>query len=245
MKIRAFIIDDEISAINILRGMLNEYFPDIIVVGQAVSFNQALSLLEQTSPDVVFLDILMPPWGNGFDLLKKIPNPNWGVVFTTAYPGYAIQAIQDVQAWGYVVKPIRLSDLQTTIANIRKRLEKKTHGRKLIVPDQRRGNVVIDMEDILYCKADGNTTDIFYQSDKVILRLTCSRNLGELEVEFSGSPFFRCHHSFIVNMTHILNYRQTGRNGEISLPQNKKVPISVNKMGAFEETFRAFAEGGG
>ena len=75
MKIRAFIIDDEVSAIHILRGMLNEYFEDVAIVGQAVSFSQAISLLEQTDPDVVFLDILMPPWGSGFDLLKNIPEP--------------------------------------------------------------------------------------------------------------------------------------------------------------------------
>ncbi|MEY3249462.1 MAG: hypothetical protein RL742_1505, partial [Bacteroidota bacterium] len=166
MKIRAFIIDDEVSAIHILRGMLNEYFEDVIIVGQAVSFAQAINLLEQTDPDVVFLDILMPPWGSGFDLLQKIPDPNWGVVFTTAYPSYAIQAIQETQAWGYIVKPIRLSDLQLTMENVRSRLSRQPDVRRLIIPDQRRGNVIIRFSDILYCKAGGNTTEIVYLKEK-------------------------------------------------------------------------------
>jgi DNA-binding LytR/AlgR family response regulator len=68
--------------------------------------------------------------------------------------------------------------------------------------------------------------------------------LGELEEELTGLNFFRPHHSFIVNMEQIVNYRQTGRNGEILLPLNRKVPISVNKMAAFEEAFRAYVEGG-
>jgi two-component system LytT family response regulator len=241
MKIRAFIIDDEVSAIHILRGMLNEYFEDVIIVGQAVSFAQAINLLEQTDPDVVFLDILMPPWGSGFDLLQKIPDPNWGVVFTTAYPSYAIQAIQETQAWGYIVKPIRLSDLQLTMENVRSRLSRQPDVRRLIIPDQRRGNVIIRFSDILYCKAGGNTTEIVYLKEKNVQKVVYSRHLGNVEEDLSGPAFFRPHHSYIVNMAHIETYRQTGRNGEILLPYKRKVPISINKMGVFEEAFRAFS----
>jgi two-component system, LytTR family, response regulator len=240
MKIRAFIIDDEISAVISLRGLLEEYCKDVTVVGQAVSSSQATALLEQIKPDVVFLDIQMPPWGTGFDLLQTIPRRDFGVVFTTAFPNYALQAIHEVQPWGYLVKPIRLTELQVAVTAAQRHLERLPAWRKLVISDKRRGNIVIPMADILFCKAGGSTSDIYYQSEKGLLRVTSSRNLGDLEEEFSGLNFVRCHHSFIVNMSHIKDYRQTGRNGEITLPHNKKVPISVNKMSTFEEAFKTF-----
>ena len=68
-KINTLIIDDEDSAINTLRGMLGNYFPQIEVVAVATSVEEALLKAAQHQPVLVFLDVEMPPFGSGFDFL--------------------------------------------------------------------------------------------------------------------------------------------------------------------------------
>lgn len=253
IPLNALIVDDETGAINTLRGMLGEFCPQVRILGEANSVDEALRAVAHHMPDLVFLDIEMPPFGNGFDFLRPFQPLPFGVIFTTAYPNYAVQAINTIQPWAYLVKPYRVADLvqavQTAAEKLRERGPASTAGRPagihadnagIVIPDSRKGNVVLRVRDILYCKADGSATDIVVLRQGRSEKVPAYRSLKELEYELPGALFCRTHHGFLVNMTHIERWERTGRNGVIHLPHGARVEISVQKMEHFEEKFNAF-----
>ncbi len=245
-KINTFIIDDEISAIITLRGMLESYFPQIHIMEEARSVSEALHKLQWSQPELVFLDIEMPPFGNGFEFLEKTPNPSFGVIFVTAYPNHAVKAINQVQPWGYLVKPYSVGDLAKAIQNATEKIEELQTAtaspdvQGILISDARKGNVVIKVGDIVYCQADGATTDIFYLKDGKTTRFTASKTLKDIEELLPTESFSRSHHSFVVNLSFIERYVQTGRNGIIHLRTGAEAPISVGKMESFEVLFAKF-----
>ena len=247
MTINALLVDDEISAIKTLRGMLEKYFPQINVIEIAHTVNDAYAKILEYGPDLVFLDIEMPPFGSGFDLLNKCGEYKFGIIFTTAYPKYAIQAINEIQPWAYLVKPFSINDLSKAIETAEEKIisaqkskDSNFQNTRIVIPDARKGNIVIPVEDILYCKAGGAMADLFYLKNKEIVTFTASRTLKDLEEQLPGEIFCRSHHSFLVNLIFIDRYEQTGRNGMIHLKNQTKIPISVSKMDSFTEQFYAF-----
>ena len=246
-KINAFIIDDEISAINTLRGMLERFFPQVNVQEEARSVSDALFKLQRSQPDLVFLDIEMPPFGTGFEFLEKCQNPSFGVIFVTAYPNYAVKAINQVQPWGYLMKPYSVAELASAIQNATGKIEQISRDIKanpalqsILIADARKGNVVIKVEDLIYCQADGATTDLFFLKDGKTTRLTASKTLKDVEELLPNAIFARSHHSYLVNLGFIERYVHTGRNGIIHLRTGAEVAISVAKMDAFVAHFNQF-----
>jgi two-component system, LytTR family, response regulator len=245
--INALLVDDEIGAINTLRGMLNQYFPQINIVAEARSVGEALTKLERHGPDLVFLDVEMPPYGSGFDFLEKSKDYHFGVIFVTAYEEYAVQAINAVQPWGYLVKPINITGLAKAVETAFQKInEAAAHDaaipetQSIIIPDARKGNVVIRVRDIVYCQAAGTATDIYFEKNAKMIRMTASRPLKEIEDQLPTSHFCRSHHSFLVNLDWVDRYIRTGRNGVIYLRNGAKSPISIGKMNDFEEHFNQF-----
>ena len=105
MKLKTLIVDDELPARENLKLLLHEHCPDIDVVGTADGVTSALKLITELKPEVLFLDIRMPSGAEGFDLLSKIPEKNFQVVFVSAYKDYALRAFH-VNAIHYILKPI-------------------------------------------------------------------------------------------------------------------------------------------
>lgn len=250
--IKALIVDDEASAIETLQGMLDKFCPQVSVVASVTSVEDALLALRQHDPSLVFLDIELPPFGKGFDLLRAVPERSFQVVFTTAYAEYAVQAINEAQPLGYLVKPYRVSDLVQVVltaakvaeAHATKRSDTPAIHQGIIIPDSRKGQIVIHVQHILYATADGSVTDIFVlRPSGQVEKITASRSLKDLENELPALLFCRTHHSFVVNLQHVLRYQRTGRNGIIFLPHGHKADISVAKMERFEQAFAHFLKG--
>src|SRR5665213_1910976 len=89
----AIIIDDELKGRIALRQKLQDYCPDVCLTGEAENGEQGIKLIGQLKPDIVFLDIEMPRM-DGFDMLHRLPQKNFDLIFTTAYDQYAIKAIK-------------------------------------------------------------------------------------------------------------------------------------------------------
>ena len=246
--VSALLIDDEIGAINTLRGMLKEYCPRVQVVGVALTVTEAIQTAGQLKPELVFLDIEMPPIGSGFDFLNNIPDIEFGVIFTTAYPKYAIRAINTVQPWAYLVKPYSVSELRkavdTAVEKIRQQRQSalEAAGRLgIMLHDSRKGSFVIRAGDIVYCKAGGSFTDLFIWKNERMEKVTSSRHLGEFEAELPGTLFCRTHHSYLVNLNYVERFERTGRNGIVHLGRTKtQVDVSVSKMDAFISRLEEF-----
>ena len=241
-KINALLIDDETSALKTLKGMLQHYFPQVNVLDTALSVNDAYQKVMKLQPDLIFLDIEMPPFGSGFDLLNRCGDYTFGVIFTTAYPKYAVQAINDIQPWAYLIKPFSVNDLERAIETAEEKLIAKRAeavgedtSSHLVLPDARKGNIIIPVSQILYCKADGATADIFYKIGDKTTSFSASRTLKDMEGQLPENVFCRCHHSYVVNLMFVERFEQTGRNGVVHLKNKEAIPVSVSKMEHFTE----------
>lgn len=249
-RINAIIIDDEAGAVHTLRGMLAEFCPMVHVQSIANNIEQGVKAARQYRPEVVFLDIEMPPQGTGFDFLRQTEDCDFGVIFTTAHAHYAIQAINSAQPVAYLVKPIKVSELTQAIHAATLRAGKSaappdpTH-RGIVLGDARKGSIVIRYTDILYCQADGACTVFFISRESgAIERQSVYRTLKEVELELPGETFCRTHHSYLVNMAHIQRYERQGRGGVLYLPRDTRVEMSSHKMEGFIRHFHTFLRKG-
>src|SRR4026208_1583131 len=110
---KVLLIDDEERATDALRLMIEKTIPEIQQVRVCNDSRVAADIIHEYRPVLIFLDIQMP-YLNGFELLEKMPNKNFKIIFTTAYNEYAIQAIR-FSAFDYLLKPIDIEELQGTI----------------------------------------------------------------------------------------------------------------------------------
>lgn len=233
--IKALIIDDEPSAINTLRLMLERYVPEIGELRFTSHPEEALAILQKETPDILFLDIQMPLM-NGFDLLRKLPAINFKVIFTTAHDQYAIQAIR-FSALDYLLKPIDADELRAAIDNY-----KQQHSSEQIHDDQYKnllnnikatnkqefrlaiptntGMYFYSPNEIIRLEGESNYTRLFFTDKKPLLVSKTLKEYDELLTEYG---FIRVHKSHIVNRKHVINYTS---DGQLTLSDQSKVEIS-------------------
>ena len=127
--IRAVIIDDEKNNIDNLIGLLKKYSLNVDVTGIATNADDAVELITNTNPDLLFLDIQMPG-KNGFDVLRALPQHPFEVIFVTAYDQYGIQAVK-FAAIDYLLKPINPEELKMAVAKVENKMNKKKENLQL------------------------------------------------------------------------------------------------------------------
>jgi two-component system LytT family response regulator len=213
-NITAIIVDDEIASVQTLDAMINNYCPDIHVIGKAVGSKEGFDLINTSTPSVVFLDIEMPH-KSGFRLIEEFDNRNFYVVFYTAFSRYAIEAIK-VGAFDYLMKPVDDDDLCSVVSRIKRAIrragdikaERGKDGQRLSI---RTGNDtrVIQYRQIIRVDADGSYSMIHLKGGEKIM---VSKNLKKMEGLLSGRPFIRVHNSHMVNSDEVDVWR---------FPQNK------------------------
>lgn len=248
--IKALLVDDEVAALQTLEGMLAEYCPQIKIIGAATNTSEAIKFCNQHQPHVVFLDIEMPPGSDGFEFIRLSSPHKFGVIITTAHPDYAIRAIQHFQPWGYLVKPFEPTELIASVQIAQQKLPTpppatNTRRQGLIIPDQRKGNIVIHFDDVLFLASEQATVDIVVRKKDKDVRYTVYRPLKEFEQELPASEFCRTHRSYLVNLAWVDRFERTGRNGMLHLANDThRVEVSSQKMEEFVERFEAYLKGG-
>lgn len=208
IKLRVILVDDEWLMREEMRMLLRDY-PIIEIVGEADSVPAAVEVIQQTQPDVIFLDIQMPG-ETGFKLFERV-KINCKVVFVTAYDAYAIKAFE-VNAVDYILKPVKRERLNDTIQRLIAQNER--------LPGQHTNQ--FGMEDSLYLTVDdrykfvkirlikcvlaeGNYSYIIDQCDKKGL---VTKTLKEWEEILPEGDFVRIHRSTIVNVNSIMRIEQ-------------------------------------
>lgn len=234
MKLNALIVEDEVNSREILTNYLHKYCQDITVQGEAASINEGLALIKEHKPDLIFLDVEMP-FGNAFDLLDQVPDRTFETIFITAYDHYAIDALNNHAAY-YLMKPINIDELIKAVEYVSriKSQENALEGRVLssklkkaegkITLPQQDGFQVLDVNDIIYCKADDNYTEIYLESKKIVV----SKTLKYFEKALSDFPFARIHKSYLVNVNEVQKYRR-GKGGSVILSIGKELSVSASK----------------
>lgn len=210
---KAIIIDDEAMARELLNGMLAEYCPDVKVLELCADLPSGVKAIRKHKPDVIFLDIEMPGH-SGLELLDFFDDSdvNFSIIFVTAYNRYAIQAFK-LSAVDYLLKPIETEDLIKAVQLLDK--NKNKHQFKVLKENISANplkiaistiNAIdfIELDDILFLKADGSYTKVYLKDDQIILT---SKSLKHFEtILVDQHSFFRCQKSYIVNLKYITTY---------------------------------------
>lgn len=245
--IRAVIAEDEPLNINILKKILEKHCENVEVVGTATSVKKAVEVIKETEPDVLFLDIEMPPH-KGFEVLEKFPKVNFDVIFITAHEEYALQAIK-FAALDYLLKPISIGDVQAAL----KKVTPRPHGQvnelasilkeylrdkeqtfsKIVIPSND-GYNVIDLNHIVYCEACDSYTKIHTSEAKVHL---ISKPLKEYDELLNDKGFYRVHKSFLVNVNHIRKIIK-GIGAAVIMSDKTNIPISMRKKDEFFQSLK-------
>ena len=237
--IKALIIDDEPKSVKILATMLQEYCPGVTLAGTANKADDAVVLVQQLQPNLVFLDIEMPS-GNGFDLLDRLRPVNFEVIFVTAFNEYPIKAFR-YNALDYLLKPLNIEELQAAVhkaaGNIKLKsiniqldyflqsLKKPAQPLQKIALAEKNGIILIPIGDIIRCEASrGYTTFIIKNKEKVL----SSKNIKEYEELLPEDTFFRLHNSHLVNLNYIRMYHR-GRGGQVEMEDGTLVEVAVRR----------------
>ncbi len=234
MKLKAIIVEDEKVSREILQNYIGKYCLNVDLVGTASNITDGLALIEQHQLDLVFLDVEMP-FGNGFDLLEQVVERTFETVFVTAYDQYAIEALNNHASY-YLLKPISIDELIKSVAVVTEIKEKenelehkilspKTNGvsGKITIPQQD-GFEVLNIDDIVYCKADDNYTVIHLANSKKLV----SKTLKYFEEILEEHSFARIHKSFLVNVNAIVKYKK-GKGGSVIVSSGKEILVSSSK----------------
>jgi two-component system LytT family response regulator len=243
--IKAVIIDDEELGRSVLANLVQKYCPEITIVGSAASLKEAKRVIEDVNPSLLFLDVEMPG-GSGFELLEKLENHSFHVIFTTAYDQYAVKAFK-YSALDYLLKPINIEELTNAVKKISSADSKKNmqsslqhfmesynnsgvskNNNKVALPTQE-GLVFIDIADIIRCEADGKYTWCFVKEGK---NLYSTRSLKDFEEQLEQFGFCRIHHAHLINLNHIKNYTK-GDGGQVTMANGDSVTVSKRKKEEF------------
>src|SRR6266404_3373065 len=257
MSINTLIVDDEKPAREELAFLLKA-FPDINVIGQGKNGVEAVALIKEHAPDLVFLDVQMPGL-DGFGVLKKLVERKVKVphvVFATAFDHYAVQAF-DVNAVDYVLKPFDKARIAKAITRARKMLDTPSTATerleqlvnqlgttklaaqpvKLLVKSQQK-LLLIDAQDLVFASIDAGSVS-------AVTRDTEGRSnyhtLEELHAALDSESFWRPHRSYLVNIRHIKEVVPWFKSSYMLKMSDKKqteIPVSRAQMKRLHELFK-------
>ena len=241
--IRTVVIEDEEHSRKMLMEMLQENCRAISVVASADSVKTGLTAIAEQKPELVFLDIELQS-ETSFEILEKLPEINFELVFTTAFDHYALKAIKFC-AIDYLLKPIDLNELRIAVAKAEKRLNREYLNKNLevlvnnlksgsqnnhrIALSTLEGLLFVNVRDIIYCESSGPYTKfIFKHGDKIVT----SKHLKEYEDLLGGYDFFRIHKSYLVNLQEIKKYIR-GDGGHLIMSDGATLSVSKQRKESF------------
>ncbi|MEO0900041.1 MAG: LytTR family DNA-binding domain-containing protein [Bacteroidota bacterium] len=241
MNLKAVIIEDEEKSRIGLQNLVEDYCHDIQVMATAEDVPKGVKAIVKHKPDVIFLDIEMPQH-NGFELFEFFTEPDFEVIFTTAYDQFAVKAFK-MSAVDYLLKPIDLGELRAAIEKAReKRINQHSLEHLALLKDNmsdsrsdrvalptQEGYLFVSLHDIVRMEADGNYTKFHLGNEKQIL---VSKTMKEFEKLFQGNNFFRAHRSHLVNLEWVSKYTRA-KAPTLTMKDGTEITLSPSKREAF------------
>lgn len=234
MEYTVVIIDDESGTRSLLKKMVKNSDYPLKIIGEGNNVSEGLKAIHEHEPDIVLLDIQMPD-GSGFDLLDKVIQRKFEVIFVTAHQEFAIRAIK-FSALDYILKPVEIAELNSALENAIDTIQSKTdlsikyetllenikNDNKRIVISTKSAMYVLPVKEIVHCQSDRNYTYFFLNDGRKIFT---SRTLKDYEDILCLPDFIRCHRSHLINLNYIERYdRRDG--GTIILKDETEIPLS-------------------
>jgi len=247
-KIRSIIIEDEHSAAEVLGSYLKKYCPQVEVAGVAGDAREAVTMLHEIKPQLVFLDVELP-FGNAFDILEQSRDLYFETIFVTAYSEYSLKALNQSAAY-YLLKPLSIEELILAVSKVHEHIRKQEifdrntvvldnfreqhpEKRQVIVPTME-GFELIRMEEIIRLQGNGNFTDIYLAGGTKKMACRFLKHYAEI----LPYPFVRVHKSHVININFVKSYHKS-YGGYVVLSDNSEVFISANYKSRFLGLFKA------
>lgn len=235
---KALIIDDEFRSTDTLQLMIEKFVPAITQVKSCNHSPDAITIINNFHPDVIFLDIRMPHL-SGFDLLERIKNREFDVIFITAFNEYAIKAIR-FSALDYLLKPVDSEELINAVNRLLEKKKQKEQRDELLqnffynmkagdlkqlrlAVNTAEGVYFLHPAEITYCEALSNYTKFYMQNGRHFIT---SRTLKEYTDLLLPYRFIRTHKSYLVNRAFVSFINP---DGFIVLKDGTKVELSRRK----------------
>lgn len=246
-KIKTVIVEDELSAREVLKNYIAKYCPQLEIAGEAYNCKDAIRILHDLQPQLVFLDVEMP-FGNAFDVLEGCRDLYFETIFATAFSEYSLQALNQSAAY-YLLKPVSIEELIQAVNKVQQHIiNKEVFNRNQILvenfreprPERQRvilptleGFEVERMEDILRLQGNGNFTDVYFRNKAKSKKMVC--RLLKYFDEILPYPFLRVHKSHIINVNAVKSYLKNS-GGIIILEDDTEIEVSP----AYKEDFLNF-----
>jgi two-component system LytT family response regulator len=206
--LRVLIVDDERLARQAIRRLLAAH-PEVEIVAEAESLDQALAAIASTKPQLLFLDIELGG-RDGFELLAELEQPPI-VVFVTAYAEHAVEAFA-VDAVDYLLKPVEPERLKESLARVERQLAQRIGsapvGASVIELKTPRRTVLAAPADIAALRADGDFTRVLLANRPEVM---IWRTLAHFESLLPSPPFLRLGRSLIINRDRLRNIETQSR----------------------------------
>jgi two-component system LytT family response regulator/two-component system response regulator LytT len=258
MPINTIIVDDEKPAREELAFLLKS-FPEINLLAQGKNGLEAISLIKEHSPDLLFLDVQMPGL-DGFGVLKKLVERKLKVphvVFATAFDQYAVQAF-DVNAVDYILKPFDKARIAKAVQKAKKEIEAHTSTAerleklvaqlaapkpatnppsKILIKSQQR-MLLVDSNDLIFASIEGGLISVVARE---VEGSSQYRTLEELHAALDSDSFWRPHRSYLVNVHHIKEVVPWFKSSFMIKMNDKKqseIPVSRQQTKRLRELFK-------
>jgi two-component system, LytTR family, response regulator LytT len=239
--ISALLVDDEQLAREELSYLLKE-FPEVEVLATARNGLEAIKLIENLEPDVVFLDVQMPGL-DGLGVIQKlreknIPLPHF--ILATAYDQYALEAFR-LEALDYLLKPIEKDRLALSVERALKTIGEKirtalpeapppkpgSQRTKLLVKSSNR-NFIVDAQDVVYATIEDGLITVVATG---VEGESNYRTIEELQSNLDPDTFWRVHRSFLVNIHRIREVIPWFKSSfQLRMDDKKQTEIPVSRV---------------
>lgn len=241
-NIRAILIDDEMTSLQNLRQKLEEFCKQVTVVAATQNPEEAISLIRNLKPDVLFLDIEMPKM-SGFRMLEELGDYDAEIIFTTAYNQYAIDAMH-ISAFDYLVKPVAIEELENSVRRLAEKKATHTQERLHVLKDSineaksQENKIAVPVSDgfefvviknILRIESSSSYSRIFFTDGKSLL---VTKLLKDFEDILTPYHFFRVHNSHLINLNYIKKYLR-GVGGQVLMDNGDLIDVARRKKEEF------------
>jgi two-component system LytT family response regulator len=247
---KAIVIDDDEFILKSMKDRLTAFFPEISLVATCIEPLEGLKAIQHHHPDLIFLDIEMPGM-SGFEMLNKLHEIHFEIIFITAFDHYAIKAIK-YSALDYLLKPVNTDELKQAIDRFRQKrkdsvnqkltLDNLINNLKTKNPEEYKlaistteGTLFLPTHDIIRLEAEGSYT-IFHLRGKQ--KLVASRTLKDFEELLDDRRFIRIHKSHMVNQRYVKSVLNSHR---LVMEDNSTVDVSRRKWEEVKNMLRRSA----
>jgi two-component system, LytTR family, response regulator len=242
---KCIIVEDEFIIRSMLVSQLAKYFPDIEVVAELDSLTALESWMHTGSADLLFLDIHFPD-GNSIDFVHKYRKELPYIIFVTAYPQFALDAIR-LDGIDYILKPVDDEILKSAVQKYIRYSKLIEHddshlvhipngvkSKRIMIPSQS-GYHIFYLDQIIRLSAEVNYTRIILKDKHPLLVAITLKNF---EVALQTCGFLRVHKSHIVNTIHIDRYQKNAEGGILSMSDGTQVPLAKSMRNEFHDFLR-------